>query len=91
MCNYLLVLAKDVSLAFMAETELSLILGGIFFSWPGCCDSPWFGMQQPNLLVNSLDIYYLEIYLLKAQKTMLYYVPSLSSKKIVTVNLIPMD
>jgi len=44
MCNYLLVLAKDVSLAFMAETELSLILGGIFVSWPGCCDSPWFGM-----------------------------------------------
>lgn len=44
MCNYLLVLAKDVSLVFMAESGLSLILGGIFFSWPGCCDSPWFGM-----------------------------------------------
>lgn len=34
MCNYLPVLAKDGSLAFLAEKELSLIFGGFFSTWP---------------------------------------------------------
>lgn len=34
MCNYLPVLAKGVSSAFLAEKGLSLIFEGILFSWP---------------------------------------------------------
>lgn len=34
MCNYLPVLAKAISSAFLAERRLSLIFEGILISWP---------------------------------------------------------
>lgn len=48
MCNYLPVLAKGVSLAFLAEKGLSLIVEGNFFSWPALAFVTALGLACSN-------------------------------------------